>query len=119
MDLTSVNSVEEVCPLLLFLDVCIDEQGVCFGMDVLHHDLKSVEAASFGYLHLPTESLDKILIDDPVGSGEEGKDMGDEVALVIIQSIVPVMEILGQINLLGSPEGCFGLLVHLPDLGEY
>ena len=118
MNLTGVNGVEEVCSLLLFLDVCIDEQGVCFRMDVFHHDLKSIEAASFRYLHLPTESLDKVLIDNPIGSGEEGKDVGDEVTLVIIQSVVPVMEILGQVNLLGSPEGCFGLLVHLPDLGE-
>jgi hypothetical protein len=26
------------------------------------------------------------------------------------------VEILGKINLLGSPEGSLGLLVHLPDL---
>ena len=87
-------------------------------MDVLHHDLKSIEAASFRYLHLPAESLDKVFVNDPVRSSEEGKDVGDEVTLVIVQSVVPVMKILGQINLLGSPEGCFGLLVHLPDLRE-
>ena len=42
--------------------------------------------------------------------------MRDEVALIIVKAIVPVVEVFGQIDLFGSPEGGFRLLVHLPDL---
>ena len=42
--------------------------------------------------------------------------MGDEEFFVIVDTVVPVMEILGEINLLGGPERRLGLLVHLPDL---
>jgi hypothetical protein len=40
----------------------------------------------------------------------------DEVALVVIEPVVPVVQVFGQINLFGGPEGGLGLLVHLPDL---
>jgi len=85
-------------------------------VDVLHHDLEAVEAAGLGDLNLATETLNQVLIDNAIRGSEEGKDVGDEVALVIVQAVVPVVQILGQINLLGGPEGSFGLLVHLPDL---
>ena len=85
-------------------------------MDVLHHDLKTVEAACFRYLNLTAETLNKILIDDTVGSGEEGKYVGDEIALVVVESIVPVMQVFGEVNFFGSPEGGFCFLVHLPYL---
>lgn len=87
-------------------------------MDVLHHDLKTVEAACLGYLYFTTETLDKVLIDDAVRSGEEGEDVGDEVALVVIQSVVPVVEVFGEVNFFGGPERGFRLLVHLPYLVE-
>jgi len=29
------------------LDVCVDEEEVSFGVDVLHHDLEAIEAVSF------------------------------------------------------------------------
>ena len=35
-------------------------------MDVLHHDLEAVEAASLGYLDLSTEALDKVFVDNTV-----------------------------------------------------
>ncbi|KAI6757362.1 hypothetical protein HG531_003187 [Fusarium graminearum] len=78
----SVNGVEEVCTLGRVLDVGIDEEGVCFGVDVLHHDLETIEASSLGDLDLAAESLNKILIDDAVGGSEESKNVGDEVLLV-------------------------------------
>lgn len=55
--LTCVYCVEEVCSLLLLFDICVDEEGVGFGVDVLHHDLEAIEAASLGYLNFATESL--------------------------------------------------------------
>lgn len=45
-----------------------------------HHDLETVEAARLGSLHLARESLDKVLVHDTIGGGEEGEDVGDEVA---------------------------------------
>ena len=42
--------------------------------------------------------------------------MGDEVALVVVQSIIPVVEVFRKVNFFGGPEGGFRLLVHLPYL---
>lgn len=64
-------------------------------MNVLHHDLETIEAASFGDLDFTTEAFYQVLIDNAVRSREEGKDVGDEVSLIIIQAVVPVMEVLG------------------------
>lgn len=85
-------------------------------MDILHHDLEAVEASCLGYLNLTGESLDEVLVDNAIGGSEEGEDVGDEEALVVIQALVPVVKILGEINLFCGPEGSFGLLVELPDL---
>ena len=114
--LTGVNGIEEVGTLLGLLDICIDEQRVGLRVDVLHHDLETVEATGLGDLDLATETLNKVLVDNTVGGGEEGKDVGDEVTLIVVEAVVPVVKILGEIDLLGGPEGGFGLLVHLPDL---
>lgn len=53
-----------------------------------------IEATSFGYLHLVAESLEQVLINDTIGSGKESQDVGDEVSLVVVESVVPVMKIL-------------------------
>jgi hypothetical protein len=118
-ELTVVDGIEQVLALPWLADVCIDEQGVCLRVDVLHHDLEAVEASCLGYLHLAGESLDKVLVDNAVRGREEGEDVGDEEALVIVETLVPVVKILGQINLFGGPERSLGLLVHLPDLEGY
>ena len=111
-----VNGVEEVLALLRVLDVGVNEERVCLGVDVLHHDLETVEAPRLGGLHLVGETLDEVLIDDTVRGGEECKDMRNEVALVVVHAVVPVVEVLGEVDLLNRPEGGFSLLVHLPDL---
>lgn len=85
-------------------------------MDVLDHDLESVEATSLRDLDLSTETLHQVLVDNTVRSSEESKDVRDEVALVIIQTVVPVVQVLRQVDLFGSPERSLGLLVHLPYL---
>jgi hypothetical protein len=116
MELTVVNGVEQVCALPWLADICVDEERVCLRVNVLHHDLEAVEASCLWYLDLAGKALDKVLVDNAIGCSEEGKDVGDEEALVVVEALVPVVEILGQINLFGSPERSFGLLVHLPDL---
>ena len=85
-------------------------------MDVLHHDLKAVEASRLGDLYFAREALDQVLIDDTIRGGEEGEDVRDEEALVVVEALVPVVKILGEVDLFGGPKGGFGLLVHLPDL---
>jgi len=97
-------------------DVSVDKKGVGLGVDILHHDLKAVEATCLWYLDLGAKPLEEVLVDDTIRGSEESEDMRDEETLIVVESVVPVVEILGEINLLGSPEGCLGLLVHLPDL---
>lgn len=80
--------------MFLLLDVGVDEKGVHFGVNILHHDLEPVEAACFWYLDFSAESLDEVLIDDPVRGSEERKDMRHKVFLVIIQAVVPVVKVL-------------------------
>ena len=116
MNTTGLNGIEKVCALSLLLDVCVDQKGICLRVDVLHHDLETVEATSLGDLDFTTEALDKVLVDNSIGCSEECKDVGNEVSLVIIESVVPVVKILGEINLFGGPERSLSLLVHLPDL---
>lgn len=113
---TGVNGIEEVGALLRLLDVGVNEERVGLGVDILHHDLETVEAAGLGDLNLTAEALQQVFVDNTVGSGEEGQNVGDEVTLVIVQAVVPVVQILGQINFLGGPKRGLGLLVHLPDL---
>lgn len=113
---TVVDGVEQVVPLLGLADVGINEQRVCLGVHVLHHDLEAVEAAGLGDLHLAAKALDQVFVDDAVRRGEEGKDMRNKEALVVVKALVPVVQVLGQVDLLGRPERRLGLLVHLPDL---
>lgn len=89
--LTSVNCVEQVGALFLLLDVGVDEKRVCLRVDVLHHYLEAIEAACLGYLDLSAEPFYEILIDNAIRGGEEGEDVGDEVAFVVIQTIVPIV----------------------------
>ena len=85
-------------------------------MDVLHHDLKAVEASCLGDLDFTAETLDKIFVDNAITRREERKDMGDKVAFIVVETVVPIVEILGQVDFFGSPEGSFSFLVHLPNL---
>jgi hypothetical protein len=130
----SVDSLEEVCTTCGVLDVGVDEKGVGLGMDVLpvgqqrtdgslwedlHHDLETVEALGFGGLDLRRESLDKVLVDDTVRldislatageaeatySSKESEDVLDEVSFVVIELVVPIVEIGGKVDFLGCPE---------------
>jgi hypothetical protein len=44
--------------------------------------------------------------------------MGDEMPLVIVEYISPVVKVLGQIYLFSGLEKSLGFLVHLPKLQE-
>ncbi len=66
ISLTGVNCVEKVGALLLLFDVGVDEKRVCLRVDVLHHDLKAIEASRLGYLDLSAEALHEVLIDNAI-----------------------------------------------------
>lgn len=100
----------------LLLNICVDEEGVCLRVDIFHHDLETVEASSLWHLNFVAEALEEVLVDNTVRRGEEGKDVGDEVSLVVVESVVPVVKILGEVDLLCGPERCLRFLIHLPDL---
>lgn len=85
-------------------------------MNVLHHDLKAVEAASFRNLDFTGEALQEVLVDDTIRGSEEGEDMGDEIAFIIVELVVPVVEIFRQVDFLSGPEGSLSSLVCCPDL---
>ena len=73
--LTGVNRVEEVGALRLLLNVCVDQEGVGLRVDVLHHDLETVEATSLRNLDFCAEALDEVLVDDAIGGSEEGQNV--------------------------------------------
>ena len=66
-----LNSVEEVSPLRLFLNISIDKKRVSLSMDILDHDLETIEAARLRDLDLAGETLEEVLVDDAVTGGEE------------------------------------------------
>lgn len=53
-----------------------------------------IEAASLGDLDFVAESLEQVLVDDTIRGSKESQNMGDEVSLIVIESVVPVMKIL-------------------------
>ena len=86
---------------------------ICFGMDILHHNLETIEASCFSSLDFIGESLDKVLVDNSIRSGKKGKNVGDEVMFIVIELVCPVVKIFRKIHLFGCPEWGFGFLVHL------
>ena len=83
-----------------------------------HHDLEAVGAPSLSGLHFVGEVFDQVLFDDIARGARESGNTEDEVAFVVVEFVVPVVEpaVLGEVDLLDRPEGGFSLLVHLPDL---
>jgi hypothetical protein len=70
-------------PLSRLLDICVDEERIHLGMDVLYHDLKSIEATGLGYLDFIVKTLSEILIDNAIRSCKEGEHMRYEMAFIV------------------------------------
>ena len=111
-----LHRVEEVVLVLLALDVRVNENGVHLRVDVLDRDLEPVEAAHLGDLDVAHEARGEVLEDDAVRRGEERENVLDEVALVVVELVLPLGDVLGEVDLLDGPEGRLGLLVLLPDV---
>ena len=84
-------------------------------MDILHGHLEPIEAPGLWDLDLGHEPLSEVFKNNTVRSSEEGKHVLDEVLLTFIE-LVPVFQILTEINFLGGPEASHLILVHLPDV---
>jgi hypothetical protein len=66
--------IKEVITLGGVLDVSINEERVSFGVDILRHDLETVEAVRLGHLNFIGEMLVEVLVNDAVGGCEEGEN---------------------------------------------
>ena len=75
--------MEETGLLFGVFYVGFKEEAVHLGVNVLDGDLKAVEGAGLGDLDLLHETAGKVFKDDAIGGGEEGEDVGDEMALAI------------------------------------
>ena len=80
---------------------------------ILHRYLTLVKVLRLDHLHLVAEALDEIRVDDAVTGREKGQHMLDEVLLGFLEA-GPVLQVLGQVDLLSGPEGGHRLLVHAP-----
>jgi hypothetical protein len=56
-------------------------------MDVLHHDLETVEAMRLRRLNFIQESLHEVLVDNTIRRGKEGQDMQDGVMLLSFRQL--------------------------------
>ena len=83
-------------------------------MNVLHGNLKPVEAPCFGYLNFCAKLLSQIFEHDAVTCCEEGKDVFDEMLFFFIE-FLPILEILVEVDLIGSPKRCQMFFVHFED----
>jgi hypothetical protein len=81
-------------------DISLQEERVHLSVDVLNSNLESVESTGFRDLDFLHETNSKIFVDDTVGSGKEGKDVGDKVAFVVVEGF-PVDEITAKIDFFG------------------
>lgn len=111
-----VNGVKETAFLYGVFYVGFEEEAVHLGVNVLDGDLEAVKGAGLGDLDLLHKTAGEVFEYDAVGGGEEGKDVGDEMALAVGES-VPMADVLREIDLLRRPERGFCFLVHFPDLG--
>ena len=64
--------------------------------------------------YLSGEILCQVLVHDAVGGREEREDRRDEVALLVVELLLPVLHVVAQINLFRRPEGRLRFLVHSP-----
>ena len=89
-----VDGTEEIITTSGILNVCVDEERVRLRVDVFHHDLETVEATSLGGLDFVREAFDEVLVNYAVRCCEESENVGDEVSLVGVEAVVPIVQVL-------------------------
>ena len=111
-----VNCIEELVALGRILHVGINQQGVGLAVNVLHHNLESVEEFCLGILNLIDEVFGQILVHNAVRSGKKRKNMLDEVALFFGQLVFPIAGVLMQVNFFCRPKASLCFFVDIPNV---
>jgi hypothetical protein len=111
----SFNGVEEMGSFIRVFNVGVNEERIRLGMNVFYHDLKAVKTSGLGDLNFSGEAFHKVFIHDAVRSCEERKDVRDEMSLACIE-LVPVPEVMREVNFFGRPERGLGFFVKRPYL---
>lgn len=111
-----LHGVEQLVATGLVLDVAVNEHAVHLRVDVFHGDLKPVKRAGFGQLHVRHEPHRQIFQHDAVAGRKERQNHGNEVALVLVQTVVPVRGVVRQVNLFRAPKAVHLLFVHAPNV---
>ncbi len=75
--------MKQVRSLHRVFDVCINEEGVRFAVDVFNCNLEAVETLCFGCCNFGGKVVTQVLVDNAIRGSKERKDMGDEVAFVV------------------------------------
>ncbi len=78
-----LDSVKQVCFLCGVFDVRVNEEGVCFAVDVFNCNLEAVEASCFGCCYFSRKVVTQVLVDNAIRGSEEHEDTGNEVAFVV------------------------------------
>ena len=84
LDARSCLDSGEVIALDGVLDMGVNEKRVGFGVNVPGHDLGTVEAACLGHLNFIRKVFTEVLVDYAIRDSEEGEDMRNEVALIVV-----------------------------------
>ena len=83
-------------------------------MDILDSDLEAVEAARLRPLDFGSKVLGEVLVDDAVRGREEREDRRDEVALLVVELLLPILHVMAEIDFFGRPERGLSFFVHSP-----
>jgi hypothetical protein len=77
--------------------------------------LEAVEAACLRNLDLSSEPLSEVFENYAIRGGKESEDVLDKMALILGESL-PILDVLGEVHFLSSPECGLLVLVHPPDV---
>ena len=72
-------------------------------MDILNSNLEAVEAADFRLCDFRREITAEVLVNNAIICGKEGKDVGDEVAFAVSETI-PIWSVGLEVNIFSGPE---------------
>ena len=81
--------------------------------------VKRREIDSCAVEYLSGEILSQVLVHDAVGGREEREHRRDEVALLVVELLLPIFHVMAEINLFRRPEAGLSFLVHSPDISVF
>src|SRR5690606_28710165 len=60
------NGIKQLVFFSFIFYICINQQGVCFTMNVFHHDLKPVKKLSLTVLHFVYKVFGQVFVNYPI-----------------------------------------------------